>query len=217
MTSREVRGFFNGIHLKPFLELAGRRAHDPKSVEFLAVGDLGHNKGTFDILQAAGRMAVDCPDCCWTFIGRGDLPAVEQMARELGLEGRVRFAGAVDEEAKLQALGRADVFLLPSYAEGQPLSILEAMAAGLPVVSSTVGSIPEVVGEENGALVEPGDVDALEEGMRRLATDAGLRHRIAAANVEAARSRFDVRRLHREIGEAYLELSQGGHRSRRRP
>jgi len=217
MTSREVRGVFNGIYLEPFARLARQRERRRDGVEFLAVGDLGHNKGTFDILRAAGRVASDCPDCRWTFIGRGDLPVVERMAKEHGLEGRVQFAGAVDEDAKLQALGRADVFLLPSYAEGQPLSILEAMAAGLPVLSSTVGSIPEVVGEENGILVEPGDLDALEQGMRRLAMDGDLRRRIASANVEAARRRFDVRRLHREIGDTYLELCHNGRPPRRQP
>ncbi|MFQ5670891.1 MAG: glycosyltransferase family 4 protein [Acidobacteriota bacterium] len=207
MTTAPVRALFNGIHLEPLAGAAAGRVFRPSQVTFLAVGDLGHNKGTFDILQAAGAVAREVPDARWRFIGRGDLGDLRRRAGEAGLGGRVLFHGPVGEDEKLEAYAGSDVFLLPSYAEGQPLSILEAMAAGLPVISTTVGSIPEIVGRRNGLLIEPGDLPALEASMRKLAGEPGLRASMSAANLQAARARFDVHRLHRELLDTYRDLA----------
>ena len=88
-------------------------------------------------------------------------------------------------------MNRASVFVLPSYAEGMPMSLLEAMAAGIPTVSSAVGGIPEVVAEGvNGFLIAPGDIAALEGILVRLLRDADLRASVAAAGRETVRLRF---------------------------
>ncbi|MFQ5718258.1 MAG: glycosyltransferase family 4 protein [Acidobacteriota bacterium] len=207
-TRRPTRGVFNGIDLSPF---AGLPRRDPYradgGVRFVSVGDLGHNKGTWDILAAAGRAGTRLDAASWTFIGRGDLAALDTRARQAGVEDQVRFLGPVDDETKMTAYAEADLFLLPSHAEGQPLSILEAMAAGLPIISTPVGSIAEVVGEDNGILVPPGDVDRLCEAMLRLAGDPAMRARMSASNRAAAAERFDARRLWREIGEIWEQLA----------
>lgn len=205
MTRRPVQGIFNGIDLEPFR--ATRPDAPSNEVRFLSIGDLGHNKGTWDILEAAGRLRDDVPGALWIFIGRGDHEDALRRARAARVEERVRFLGVATEAEKLVALSHADVFLLPSHAEGQPLSILEAMAAGLPIVSTPVGSIAEVVGPEHGLLVPPGDVDALADAMRRLALDPALRSRLGATARKAALERFDVRRLHAELEERWLSLA----------
>jgi glycosyltransferase involved in cell wall biosynthesis len=164
------------------------------------VGDLGHNKGTWDILAAAAEVQSAVPGARFCFVGRGEFRDLQERARKAGVEEAVIFLGSVTDEEKVAALHRAEVFLLPSYGEGQPLSILEAMAAGLPIISTTVGSIAEVIEDgTNGFLVQPGDVNALASAMINLGEDADLRRRMGRRNRQDARERFSAPRLWREL------------------
>ncbi|MFQ5767329.1 MAG: glycosyltransferase family 4 protein [Acidobacteriota bacterium] len=213
LTRRPVKGIFNGIDVEPLARLARPSPRGSGKVGFLAVGDLGHNKGTWDILQAAGLLRRHLPEATWTFIGRGEIQDHLQRAEAAGVGDAVAFLGPVPEGEKMAAYAAADVFLLPSYGEGQPLSILEAMAAGLPVISTPVGSIGEVIAEgKNGFLVPPGDVKALSEAMLKLALDPELRERMGRANRQEACRRFDARRLFKEIESCWLNLMAGQRR-----
>jgi glycosyltransferase involved in cell wall biosynthesis len=172
------------------------------------VGDLGHNKGTWDILAAAAEVKSAVPGARFYFVGRGEFRDLQQRALKAGVEEAVIFLGSVTDEEKLEALQRADVFLLPSYGEGQPLSILEAMAAGLPVVSTTVGSIAEVIEDgANGFLIQPGDVSALARAMIELGEDADLRLRMGKRNRQDARERFSAPRLWRELDGFWRQVT----------
>src|SRR5690606_12083170 len=103
-------------------------------------------------------------------------------AAVLGLEDRVRFTGWVDQDAVRDALAAADVMVLPSYAEGLPLSVLEGLAHGLAVISTPVGAIAEVVEDGvTGLLVQPGDVAGLALALERVIGDPALRARLGAA------------------------------------
>ncbi|HNY92292.1 MAG TPA: glycosyltransferase family 4 protein, partial [bacterium] len=96
---------------------------------------------------------------------------------------------------------------LPSYAEVFPLSLLEGYAAGLPVVSTRVGGIPDFVQEgENGLLVEPGDQEGLAAALTRLLTETPLRCRMAEANRRVARERYDIDICAQRVREIYQEL-----------
>ena len=132
--------------------------------------------------------------------------AVESEVRRLGLESVVRLAGERDDVGEL--LAGADLFVLSSRSEGLPLSILEAMAAGLPVVASSVGGVPELVVEgETGLLVPPGDPHALAAAMERLLDDPALRRRLGAAGRTRVSEHFDLavaRRAHLDLYRALL-------------
>ena len=107
---------------------------------------------------------------------------LRRRAQATGLEAQVEFAGLVPYEQIPDELRAADVFALPSLQEGLPLSLLEAMASGLPVVASAVGGIPTVIRDgDNGLLVAAGDVAALRDALVRLADDPALRTRLGAA------------------------------------
>lgn len=98
--------------------------------------------------------------------------------------------------------------VLPSYHEGLPMAILEGMAAGKAIISTVVGAIPEVVGEENGILVKPGDVPALAEALLRCSRDTeGLRN-MGERNREKAEQRFGIRRIHRQLAGYYRQVME---------
>ena len=104
---------------------------------------------------------------------------LQSIINECGLSKIVRFEGWVSGDKKVELLNNTDVFILPSYTEGLPISILEAMSYRLPVISTPVGGIPEVVRDgENGFLIKPGDKDALHNAIVRLANDEELREKM---------------------------------------
>jgi glycosyltransferase involved in cell wall biosynthesis len=140
----------------------------------------------------------------WRAAFAGEGPLRPEIAGELerrGLAGRVELLGSRDDVPQL--LGSADIFVLSSRSEGFPVSVLEAMAAGLPVVATDIGGVSEaVLHDETGLLVPANDPVALAGALDRLLRDAPLRRRLGAAGLERARRDFDVapfRRAHLEL------------------
>jgi alpha-1,3-rhamnosyl/mannosyltransferase len=134
----------------------------------------------------------------------GVFPDVRGEARRLGLGGAgglVRFLGRVSEEDKPRLMAGARVFAYPSAYEGFGLDPLEAMSVGCPVVSSSGGSLREVVGE-GGLLVPPGDEAALAEALQRVWSDAGLRAELAVKGRKQA-ARFTWQRTAEQTQAAY--------------
>jgi len=143
----------------------------------LTVARLDAQKGIAHLVEAAAMV----PDVIFAIAGDGpDRPALEARAAALGLASRVRFLGHRRDVPALLAV--ADLFVLPSLYEGLPLSVLEAMAAGVPVVATAIGGTNELVSSATGTLVSPADPRALAEGIRALLADRdGAALRAAAA------------------------------------
>jgi glycosyltransferase involved in cell wall biosynthesis len=174
-----------------------------------AVGWIGRMTGvkrTDDVLRAFRRLRDRGVDACLCMIGDGpDRPAVERRAHELGLMRDTFFLGYQEEVAPFYAA--FDAMILPSINEGTPVSAIEALAAGRPVVATRVGGVPDVIREgEDGFLVEPGDVDALAERLARLAADPELRERLGAAGRARVIPRYSVERLVDDIDLLYRSL-----------
>ena len=143
------------------------------------VGRCEESKGILDLLEALAEVRVAIPEARLECAGDGDLDMLANRAVELGVAHGVRALGWVDPGCRDRLLARAAVFAFPSHAEGLPMSLLEAMAAGCPVVAASCGGIPDlVVDGVNGLLVPPGDVDALARSLHRLLVDRALAERL---------------------------------------
>jgi glycosyltransferase involved in cell wall biosynthesis len=166
----------------------------------LSVGRLAAPKDFLTLVRAVGRLPEGTVRL--SVAGAGpDRGAVAAEVERLGVGGRVALLGERTDVADL--LAGADVFALSSRSEAMPMSILEAMASGLPVVATDVGGIPElVVDGKTGYLVPPARPDLLARALDRLAGDPGLRSRMGAAARARARDEFSVE----AFGRAHLEL-----------
>ena len=159
----------------------------------LFMGMVGDRKGTFDLAEAVPRVLEQVPDARFVFGGNGEVERLNARLAELGVADRCDVLGWVSGEDKDRAFAEATVYCLPSYHEGLPMSILEAMAGGLPVVSTPVAGIPEAVEDGvTGYLTEPGDVDALADRLIRLLGDGAHASDLGAAAVARAQRLFDV-------------------------
>jgi len=171
----------------------------------LTVANVRSEKG-YDVLLAAARLSAAAQDpVAFVAVGRGPLEAeLVAAARQATLAGRFHFLGPRTDTARLMT--GADVFVLPSHQEGLPVALMEAMTAGLPVVATAVGGVPDVVTDGvEGLLVPPGRPDLLAAAVGRLARDASLRAGLAAASL-ARSAVFDVGGAARAIESVYDEL-----------
>jgi glycosyltransferase involved in cell wall biosynthesis len=174
---------------------------------FLAAGRLVPLKG-FDVLLEAFSRAAKSEDRSRLLVaGEGpDRRALQEQAKGLGLEGRVRFLGPVDDLGPYMSM--ADAFVLSSRFEGLPLVLLEALAAGCPVIATRVGDVETVLGEGTGLLVAAGEAEPLATAILRLSGDADLRVRLAAASLEASRPYTDLATFQAELEGAYARVTQ---------
>lgn len=138
-----------------------------EQVIFLFLGDIIKKKGIYDLLEAVKDLTdVGIAGFKLLIAGKGNTKKVTKYIEENALQEQVQLLGWIDGAIKTKVMETADVFVLPSYYEGLPLSILEAMSYSMPVISTTVGAIPEVVKERaNGFLVDPGDKKMLRIAM----------------------------------------------------
>lgn len=186
------------------------RRHEERPVpRALFLGLLGQRKGIFDLLQALALLRARGVAFQLMVGGNGEVERCRQRIAELGLADRVELLGWVGGEAKQRLLAEADLFVLPSHHEGLPMSLLEAMSWGLPVVSTRVGGIPDLVREgDEGLLVEPGDVEGLAEALARLAASADLRRRLGAAGRQRVQSHFSATVALEALDRLYAECAK---------
>lgn len=141
---------------------------DARNILFLGV--LCERKGVYNLLQAIKLLDPQIDKTIKLYLcGDGEMEKVKQMIKELGISHRIAHLGWIVGEQKKLFMANAMVNVLPSYNEGLPMTILETMAYGIPNISTSIASIPEVLhNNDNGFLVKPGDIDALAEVLKKL-------------------------------------------------
>jgi glycosyltransferase involved in cell wall biosynthesis len=172
----------------------------------VAVARLSPQKDVAALVRAVAGPRLAALGAHLVVAGDGPLRAeLEALARALGAGGRVHLLGERGDVPRLLAAG--DLFALSSRWEGNPLAVMEAMAAGKPVVATAVGCVPELVSGETGRLVAPGDAAALEEALAGLAGDPAAARRLGEAAARVARARFDVAAMARAYEALYAEVA----------
>lgn len=198
LAAGEVRVIYNGVPPAP--PLASRRESVRPVVG--AVGRLSFEKGIDTLVRAVEAV----PDCDVVIVGDGpDRPELEALSASLGVADRVTFAGWVDPP--WTSHWTFDLLAMPSHYEGFPLVLLEAMQAGIPVVASAVGGIPEmIVDGHDGVLVPPQDPHALAAALKNLLDDTEGRQAMAT-RARSVAERFTTARMAEEFEALYREAA----------
>ena len=154
-------------------------------LDVLYLAHLIRRKGFDDLIRAFQRVVNEVPGARLVFCGSGETETAHELGKELGIIDNLVFRGWIAETEIANQLSLATVFCLPSYDEGLPMGILEAMSSGVAIVTTPVGGVPDVLTHEvNALLFEPGDIDSLGEQLVRLLTDDELRSRLSARALE---------------------------------
>lgn len=157
------------------------------------LGRLGTRKGTFDIIEATKKLVEKYPNIIVNLAGDGEIDKVNLEIKKYGLEKNINVLGWIDENKRTQLLKDTGIYILPSYNEGMPMSILEAMSYGIPVISTDVGSIPTVIkNDENGYIIKPGDIEKLYTLIDKLIQSSEIRLQMSSNNYNKVNKKFSI-------------------------
>lgn len=216
---QQVVALPNAIDCKPFGAVPTVRSSPDRPLRLVFIGRVAREKGLYETLQGMCLAHELGAETRLVIAGSGAEEArLQRYAQALGIASRVTFAGPVFGADKVKLLAGADVMMLPSYSEGLPYALLEGMAAGIPVIATPVGAIPDVVAEGiHGSLVPPRDGKAIAEALAILAADRERLSWMSRACRRRIRAAFSIERLAAEISLHYAQLcgnvaiAGGGH------
>ncbi len=184
------------------------KKRNSRLVRFLFLGRIGERKGVYDLLEVlhTHRAALE-GKYLLELGGDGETEKLQQLITQYALSESVKFLGFVTGKQKEQRLREADVYILPSYHEGLPISILEAMSFGLPVISTNVGGIPEVVvPDKNGLLIEAGDHSAIYEAIKFFIDHPHKINDYGAHSYQMVSQRYFPAPVMRSLAELYQSI-----------
>lgn len=174
--------------------------------EALFLGNLSERKGVSDLLRALAAAGFDAKRLHVTLAGGGNLPYYQNMAKQLGIDEWVDFVGWIDQLASSRLLSNADILVLPSYDEGLPLVILEALAYGVAVICSPVGEIPNVLTDEvDACFVQPGDVQGIAKCLTNVLNQPHLREQLERNGHAVYMREFSVSRFFDNIAAIHRQ------------
>jgi glycosyltransferase involved in cell wall biosynthesis len=179
-----------GVDPRQFRHIQVRR----QARKFLYAGRLAAEKGLPVLFESLRLLAQRGHDYELTLIGDGDeRKSLEATARQMGIADRLVFAGFASQDGVRDHLLQSDIFILPSFAEGVPVSLMEAMACGVPVIATQVGGIAELIESgETGLLVPASDAIALRDAIARYLNDFGLREKVSRQGREKVMADFNL-------------------------
>ena len=209
---RELQKFFKSVVPDQRITIFSNSVIIPEKYEkdytnhnILFLGRLCNDKGIRELVEAMKHIIIKVPDAHLYLGGMWEDGKLKPLVDELG--DNVSFLGWVSGDDKVRLLKECSVYVLPSYYEGQPVSVLEAMAYSSAVVATTVGSMPEmIVSGESGELVPPRDAKALEQALIKVLDDKDYRKYLAQAGRQVVAYRFDVNKNLDKLCEIYKEV-----------
>ncbi len=198
----KVQVLYNAVYAPP------ANPYDIKADKVLFLGRLGQRKGVYDLLEAIRRTDKDLPEGVkFLLCGDGEVEEVSRKAKALGIEHRIAHVGWVDGKQKEDFMKQSMINVLPSYNEGLPMAILETMAQGIPNISTSIASIPEVLHDgKNAFLIRPGDVDALCRCLLKLVGDEDLRMAFSRKSYGLIKEVFSLDANIHKLKELYADM-----------
>lgn len=210
MSVRRIAIIPNGVDIS--LYAASRTPY--QSGQLLFLGRLGERKGIYDLIQAMIILRDRGLFPRLYLAGDGELEKVKEKIQEANLQNQISIEGWCDKEKKMALLRATSVLILPSYNEGLPVAILEAMAAGKIIISTPVGGIPElVIQQQNGFLVPPGDVDSLANAIEQtmLPANEEIMRTISNQNEQRISETFDRQIIYNNLLSLYHQVLEEEH------
>jgi glycosyltransferase involved in cell wall biosynthesis len=173
----------------------------------LYAGTLNKRKGYADLIMAFSRVANKFPGWELILAGNGEIEEGIALSDRLGINDRVVFSGWVSGNEKDKLFREASIFCLPSYAEGFPMAVLDAISYGIPLITTPVGGMAEIlVNKENTLMFNPGDIDELTEHLEAMISDEDLRNRLSSASLDLSRGPFSIDAVSTQLDSIYTEI-----------
>ena len=200
---KKITKLDNSVPIQSFIN----RSSPSKKVSFLFLGLISKNKGCYEILDVAERLVQRKVDFEINLGGNGETDKLCKIITEKNLNKYVNYLGWLTGDKKSEIFKQNNVYLLPSKNEGLPVSILEAMSYGLPIISTKVGGIPEMIEEnKSGFIIEPGDLNALEEKMMYFIENKDKINQMGNISKTIVDNKFSNEIVQKQLTELYNEL-----------
>lgn len=173
----------------------------------LFLGRLGERKGTYDLIKAIPEILKEVPDVQFFLGGDGEIEKTQRIIYERKLSNHVKLLGWIRDNEKEEYLKKCSIFILPSYHEGMPMAVLEAMSYGLATVSTNAGGIPQIIKSGiNGIRIEAGDIDAIKKVLVYLLQNTKRKKELGIAGRECVKECFNAENNIRKLLEVYVEV-----------
>lgn len=196
----------NGINMERLNPAISNCQEHPHT--FVSLGRLGERKGTYDLITAIEVVKAEVSDIKCYLAGDGEIEKCKELVKKKKLGNNIIVVGWADFDKKIELLKKSSVLVLPSYNEGLPMAILEGMACGKAIISTTVGAIPEVIKKENGILIKPGDITALASALQMYCLDEKAVEKAGRENIELINQKYSMKAMHQKLAQYYLNASQ---------
>jgi glycosyltransferase involved in cell wall biosynthesis len=175
--------------------------------EIIYAGSIIQRKGYADLIIAFSKIAHKYPEWSIVFAGNGEIDKGIAISKKYKIENKVVFKGWVSDKEKEEVFSRASIFCLPSYSEGFPMAILDAWAYGLPVITTPVGGLPDVlINGANAMVFQPGDTASLANNLEQLINDEFLRNKLSESSIKLKDGQFNINTISNQLSDIYKGL-----------
>lgn len=203
--SEKIEVMYNSVKVPEVIE----RKESKEIYTGLLLGRIGKRKGIYDVIEAVKELKKENINVKIILAGDGEVDKARSLVNEEKLQENIEIIEWVDEEKKKEYLIKSDFYILPSYNEGLPMSVLEAMSYSLPVITTKVGGIPEIIHNgENGILVNPGDIKGIKSGIKKIILNKEYRQELSKKAYQSIAEKFNLDNYLKKLEEKYLEIKK---------
>lgn len=200
--NKKIEVLYNSVEVTEYIQKS-----ETQQVTGLFLGRIGKRKGIYDLIETIKKLKEDNLNFKIFIAGDGEIEEASKIIQEEQLTNYIEILGWIDKEKARNYLKQCNFYILPSYNEGLPMSVLEAMSYSLPVITTNVGGIPEVItNNENGILIEPGNIEQLYIAIKTVVTDMELRNRIGQNAHKTIEGKFNLNNFINSLDEMYKQI-----------